>query len=89
MTAPNKAQTSAKLATSRNKIRQDIAENTKPKRDTFFLAKKELFLPLLPNVNYITKLEKDRAVSGKPVDIIPSDTLLPQPRGITATMKPY
>ena len=89
LTAPNKAQTSAKLATSRNKIRQDIAENTKPKRDTFFLAKKDLFLPLLPNVNYITKLEKDRAVSGKPVDIIPSDTLLPQPRGITATMKPY
>lgn len=89
LTASTKAQTSQKLATSRNKIRQEIAENTKPKRDTFFLAKKDLFLPLLPNANYIAKLERDRALSGKPVDIVPSDMLLPQPRGITATMKPY
>jgi SWI/SNF-related matrix-associated actin-dependent regulator of chromatin subfamily A member 5 len=85
----NKVRTSGKLATSRNQIRQDIADNTKPKRDTFFLAKKDLFLPLLPKANYISKLEKDRALSGKPVDIVSSDSVLSQPRGITATMKPY
>ena len=88
-TATNKAQTPAKLVTSRNKIRQDIADITKPKRDTFFLAKKDLFLPLLPNVNYISKLERDRTLNGRPVDIVPSDTILSQPQGITATMKPY
>jgi SWI/SNF-related matrix-associated actin-dependent regulator of chromatin subfamily A member 5 len=85
----NKVQTSGKLATSRNQIRQDIADNTKPKRDTFFLAKKDIFLPLLPTANYISKLEKDRALSGKPVDIVSSDSVLSQPCGITATMKPY
>lgn len=88
-TTTSKAQTSQKLATARNQIRQEIAENTKPKRDAFFLAKKDLFLPLLPNTNYISKLERDRASGGKQVEIAPNDTLLSQPRGITATMKPY
>ena len=88
-TATNKPQTSEKLATSRNQIRRNIADNTKPKRDTFFLANKELFLPLLPTANYISKLERDRATSGKPVDTVPSDALLSQPQGITANMKPY
>lgn len=53
------------------------------------MAKKDLFLPLLPANNYISKLEKSIASSGKQTDMVSSDGLVPQPKGVTATMKPY
>jgi SWI/SNF-related matrix-associated actin-dependent regulator of chromatin subfamily A member 5 len=84
-----KPQVAPKFATARSQIRQDIADHTKPKRDAFFLAKKDLFLPLLPTNNYIAKLEREREASGKQLDIVPINALLSQPPGITATMKPY
>lgn len=83
------SQVTNKSATARSEIRREIANHTKPRRDAFFLAKKELFLPLLPETNYISKLEKQNASSSTQARIIPSDTLIPQPQGITATMKQY
>lgn len=88
-TTTRKDQVAEKTASARRQIRQEIADHTKPKRDAYFLAKKGLFLPLLPRMNYIAKLERERESSGKEVEIIASDTTLSQPPGITATMKPY
>lgn len=78
-----------KVTSARRQIRQDIADHTRPKRDAFFMAKKELFLPLLPDNNYISKLEKSQALSGKQTAIHSSNALVSQPQGVTATMKPY
>jgi SWI/SNF-related matrix-associated actin-dependent regulator of chromatin subfamily A member 5 len=84
-----KAQAAEKTATARSQIRQQIADHTKPKRNAFFLAKKDMFLPLLPRTNYISKLEREHGASGELIEIVPSDDTLEQPKGITATMKPY
>jgi SWI/SNF-related matrix-associated actin-dependent regulator of chromatin subfamily A member 5 len=42
--------------TARAKVRIQIAANNKPKRDAFLLNHRELFEPLLPANNYISKL---------------------------------
>lgn len=80
---------SKKRATARNLIRKEIANHTKPKRDTFLLAHKDLFLPLLPTSNYIVKLEKQRDGNGQDPEIVPKAPLSSQPTGIKAVMKPY
>lgn len=75
-----------KPATARSLIRKDIADNTKPKRDAFLLAHKDIFTPLLPRSNYITKLNREHTRTG--IDVAPTP-LLSQPEGVTARMKPY
>ena len=42
--------------TVRNAIRQSIASDTAAKRAKFFIAKKDFFLPLLPEHNHVSKL---------------------------------
>jgi SWI/SNF-related matrix-associated actin-dependent regulator of chromatin subfamily A member 5 len=74
-----------KLDTARNRLRDDIARKTKAKANNFFVAKKDYFLPLLPPNNQITKLV-DKNTAEPIVDYV---ELKEQPKGITATMKPY
>ena len=50
----------APLLTSRQAIRHVIATETAVKRANFFRAKKDYFLPLLPEVNYVQKLVNKR-----------------------------
>jgi len=76
--------------TERYKTRQGILEQTKPKRDAFVLAHKAIFLPLLPENNYIDKLEGQSADSGnKGVHLVKYNPLDQQPVHIKATMKAY
>lgn len=51
--------TKVKPDTARNRIRSEIATHTKVKRDAFLLVHQELFLPLLPQNNYVAKLSTD------------------------------
>ena len=46
----------APARTARNEIRDSIATETAGKRAKFFVAKKEYFLPLLPESNHISRL---------------------------------
>ena len=46
--------------TSRQEIREHVNSDTAGKRANFFLAKKELFLPLLPEANHIQRLVAQR-----------------------------
>ncbi|EMC91705.1 hypothetical protein BAUCODRAFT_79168 [Baudoinia panamericana UAMH 10762] len=83
-TAESKAKPPAE--TARAKVRQAIAELTKPKRDAFILKHKNYFLPLLPASNYIAKRQvKGIAQTGT----VEYATITQQPAGIKATMKPY
>jgi hypothetical protein len=41
---------------TRGEVRSAIAAQTAVKRANFFLAKRDIFLPLLPEVNHVTKL---------------------------------
>ncbi|KAH8728627.1 SNF2 family N-terminal domain-containing protein [Phaeosphaeriaceae sp. PMI808] len=75
-----------KLDTARNRLRDDIAHQSKAKANNFLVANKGYFLPLLPRSNYITKLLAHRQ-SVKP--IVDFEELNQQPKGVTATMKPY
>lgn len=70
-------------------IRQDIADHTKSNREAFILYHKNLFLPLLPNTNYVSNLANARAQSGADVSITTKSPLTAQPVGVTGTMKPY
>lgn len=74
----------------RGKIRQEILEQTKPKRDAFILAHKTTFLPLLPAQNYIKKLESQLADSGdNHADFVKYALLDNPPVHVKATMKTY
>ncbi|KAF2659144.1 hypothetical protein K491DRAFT_216268 [Lophiostoma macrostomum CBS 122681] len=74
-----------KLDTARQRLKDDIATQSKAKANNFLVANKEYFLPLLPTNNHVSKLvEKGDA---KPV--VEYKALTEQPRGVTATMKPY
>lgn len=81
--------------TARNLIRQEIAAHTVATRDQFLIQKKDLWLPLLPEEhNYVKKIvEKHNASSAEDLaklpTITPYEEIETQPRGITATMKPY
>ncbi|KAI9703890.1 MAG: hypothetical protein M1836_007663 [Candelina mexicana] len=72
---------------SRAQLRQDIAAETAARRSRFFVAKKEYFLPLLPENNHVQKLvDRLGADAGA---IRPYEDLQRQPKGVKATMKPY
>lgn len=74
-----------KLDSARSRLRDDIAQKSKTRANNFFVANKDLFLPLLPESNYISKLAaKDNA---GPINEY--EELTEQPKGVRATMKPY
>lgn len=74
-----------KLDTARARLRDDIAQKTRAKASNFLVANKHLFLPLLPEHNYVSKLvARDCSDSTQPYK-----RLKAQPQGVTATMKPY
>ncbi|KAL8769332.1 MAG: hypothetical protein Q9203_005475 [Teloschistes exilis] len=64
------------IRTERNQIRDTINTETARKRNNFFVAHKQLFLPLLPEKNYIRKLIGQRQLDRQEDDILAvSDTL--------------
>ena len=69
--------------TARNQIRNEIATETTRKRNNFFVAKKDYFLPLLPDNNYITRLAEERSHVGEDeMDLsIPYEAIEHQPEG--------
>lgn len=70
--------------TARNEIRDQISRETAVKRVNFYVAKKEYFLPLLPESNNINRLvEAGRAVGqqGDEDLTIPYEALEQQPEG--------
>jgi SWI/SNF-related matrix-associated actin-dependent regulator of chromatin subfamily A member 5 len=80
----------AKSTTARGKVHEDIAAHTKPKRDAFYLANKDYFLPLLPETSYIDKLQRIQDMSDESeVEVTAYESLKQQPDGVTAVMKPY
>lgn len=79
---------------SRTAIRQEIAIKTTAYRERFLIEKKDLWLPLLPQNNYIQKLvEKQNQLSADHIarlrPVSPYEEIETQPHGVTATMKPY
>ena len=70
--------------TSRNIIRQQIAQITKAKRDRFIASNASLFLPLLPDKNYVRNTSHINAYSP-----ISAYREVSQPKGLNAIMKPY
>ena len=74
-----------KLDTTRARLRDDIAHKTKAKANNFLIANKDFFLPLLPPNNYVSKL----VANHKAKPIVQYEELTKQPKGVTATMKPY
>lgn len=81
----------AVVETARIKVRAEIAQFTKPKRDAYLLANKDYFQPLLPTNSYIDKLQRIHAMSSKAAEPeeIPYTALTTQPEDVKATMKPY
>ena len=78
----------APTRTARNEIRDFIATETVGKRANFFVAKKEYFLPLLPESNHIIKLVEQyghaQAAKGADTDAdmtVPYEVLETQPKG--------
>jgi SWI/SNF-related matrix-associated actin-dependent regulator of chromatin subfamily A member 5 len=74
-----------KLDSARNRLRDDIAQKSKAKANNFLVANKDYFLPLLPPNNQVKKLVASH--NAKP--IVEYEELKEQPKGVTATMKPY
>ncbi|KAL9125135.1 MAG: hypothetical protein Q9217_005611 [Psora testacea] len=89
----SKPETSASAIriTERDEIRHQISTVTAGKRANFFVANKDLFLPLLPKGNHVARLVDQHRQSGQDDgDLsIPFEALEKQPTGIQATMKPY
>ncbi|KAK3706971.1 hypothetical protein LTR37_012470 [Vermiconidia calcicola] len=76
--------------TARNRVRNDIAEHTKPKRDAFLLVNKDYFMPLLPATSYIDKLQRIRDMNDDPqAEAVPYKAITTQPEGVKANIKPY
>jgi SWI/SNF-related matrix-associated actin-dependent regulator of chromatin subfamily A member 5 len=88
-TPPSKRKSGApsprKLDTARARLRDDIARKTKAKANSFIVANKELFLPLLPPHNYVTRL----VANDQSASVQQYKRLSAQPQGVKATMKPY
>jgi SWI/SNF-related matrix-associated actin-dependent regulator of chromatin subfamily A member 5 len=82
---PRKRAPPPKLDTARTRLRDDIAKKTRAKANNFFVANKDLFLPLLPENNQVAKL----VAAGNAQPIVEYEELTEQPEGVTATMKPY
>lgn len=80
-----KALSHVKLDTTRARLRDEIAQQSKAKANNFLATNKQFFLPLLPSHNYVSKL-----VAAKQTNpIVDYVELTEQPKGVTATMKPY
>ena len=74
------------VRTERNEERHIIATETFAKRSKFFIAKKEYFLPLLPEVNHISKLVEQQAHEGEAEDlVVPYEAIQIQPKGYNIT----
>lgn len=83
---PQKSLASArKPDTARNQIRDSIASVTQRKRDGFYIEKRDYFLPLLPEQNYITKLMENRPKSAQ-AEVTPYQNLDQQPKGYVMTL---
>ena len=71
--------------TERNEVRDIIATETATKRARFFIAKKEYFLPLLPEGNHISKLVEQKTYQGIAEGLIsPYEAIQTQPKGYDA-----
>lgn len=86
---PQRLSAKAHVETERSKIRSDIAEYTKPRRNAFLYKHKEYFQPLLPETSYIDRLQRTFDMENEEPVIVPYESITTQPRGITAIMKPY
>ena len=62
--------------TARNAIRDSIASDTAAKRAKFFIAKKDFFLPLLPEHNHIAKLVEQQHHSACSLDSDPDFSIV-------------
>lgn len=80
-----KAAPPPRLDSARNRLRDDIAHKSKAKANNFLVANRDYFLPLLPPNNQVKKLVANH--NAKP--IVEYEELKEQPKGVTATMKPY
>lgn len=70
--------------TARNEIRETISRETAVKKGNFYVAKKDYFLPLLPENNSISRLIEARHAAGQQGDedfTIPYEALEQQPQG--------
>ena len=82
MSKPKPSSPAAQM-TERNAIRHQISTVTAAKRANFFIAKKDLFLPLLPEGNHVARLADQRCQLGHDAaDLtIPYEALEAQPTG--------
>ena len=70
------------VRTARNEVRDTIATETAAKRTRFFVAKKDYFLPLLPESNHVKKMVDLQHGNGHAAgDILPYEALESQPAG--------
>ena len=73
------------VKTARNETRDLIATETASKRARFFVAKKEYFLPLLPEHNHVRKLveqaEHSEGSSRTKLAVVPYQSIERQPQG--------
>ena len=74
------------VRTARNDTRDFIAKETAVRRARFFVAKKDYFLPLLPEHNHIKKLvdeaqQQQRVLNVQPKAIVPYESITEQPKG--------
>lgn len=69
--------------TARNEVRDAIASQTTAKRASFFVAKKNYFLPLLPEGNHISRLveQHKHSDSSNITSTVPYEALTKQPVG--------
>lgn len=69
--------------TARQELRQYVNTETAGKRSNFFVAKKDLFLPLLPEGNHVQRLMAQRQQSGKREEdlSVPYEIIEHQPAG--------
>ena len=75
----SKAILGAAPKTARNVVRDQIATETAVKRANFLVAKQDLFLPLLPQGNYIQRLASQQ--TGASDLSVPYEVLKEQPKG--------
>lgn len=87
-TKPAKQTSHVKKDTERNRIRSEIAAQTEVRCDNFLLHNKDLFLPVLPTNNYVSKLIATNQDNPK-IEPIPFRQIERQPQDVKATMKPY
>ena len=82
------------VVSDRVAIRQEIASKTTANRNRFFIEKKDFWLPLLPQHNYVRKLveaheQLSSAQTARLPSIAPYEEIEVQPRGVKAAMKSY